>query len=96
MSQGHLSDLIRLQWITRQDGAGSKPALVWCDDDLNDKTAIISHDLANNPASLPHKHISIETTMSPTGANPGELFTGWNGLMMRTYVKSKHSPATLR
>ncbi|MGG3401437.1 BppU family phage baseplate upper protein [Bacillus paranthracis] len=75
MSQGHLSDLIRLQWITRQDGAGSKPALVWCDDDLNDKTAIISHDLANNPASLPHKHISIETTMSPTGANPGELFT---------------------
>lgn len=75
LNEGHVSDLIRLQWISRTDGAGSKPALVWCDDNLNDKTAIIGHDLANDPTRIPHKHISIETTMSPTGATPNELFT---------------------
>lgn len=73
--QGHLSDLIRLQWIPRADGAGSKPAIVWCDENMDDKTAIISHDLANDKTRAPHRHLSIETTMSPTGANPNELFT---------------------
>jgi hypothetical protein len=75
LNEGHLSDLIRLQWITREDGAGSKPALVWCDDNMDDKAAIIAHDKANDVTRLPHKHISIETTMSPTGPNPKELFT---------------------
>lgn len=75
MNEGHLSDLIRLQWITRSDGAGSKPAIVWCDDLGDDKTAIISHDLANDRTRAPHRHLSIETTMSPRGANPKELFT---------------------
>ena len=75
MSEGHLSDLIRLQWIPREDGAGSKPALVWVDENGDDKTAIISHDLANDVTRAPHRHLSIETTMSPTGPNPGELFT---------------------
>jgi hypothetical protein len=74
--EGHKSDLIRLQWLKRtQDGAGSKPALVWCDEKGDDKTAIISHDLANDPTRAPHRHISIETTMSATGSNPNELFT---------------------
>lgn len=73
--EGHLSDLIRLQWLPRNDGAGAKPALVWCNEKGEDKTAIISHDLANDPTRAPHRHLSIETSMGPAGANPGELFT---------------------
>jgi len=75
-AEGHKSDLIRLQWLDRptNDG-GAKPALVWADPKGDDKTAIISHDKANDPTRIAHRHLSIETTMSPTGANPGELFT---------------------
>lgn len=69
--QGHLSDLIRLQWTDPQ----AKPALVWADEKGADKTAIISHAKANNPEQHDHNHISIETTMSPTGKNAGQLFT---------------------
>lgn len=71
MSEGHLSDLIRLQWTAER----AKPALVWVDEQGNDKTAIISHYKANDPTRIDHRHISIETTMSPTGALAGELHT---------------------
>ncbi|WP_334073632.1 MULTISPECIES: hypothetical protein [Paenibacillus] len=69
--EGHLSDLIRLQWTADR----AKPAISWADQNGDDKTAIVSHDKANNPEQHDHKHISIETTMSPTGKNKGELFT---------------------
>ncbi|USB33625.1 hypothetical protein [Paenibacillus sp. YPG26] len=70
-AEGHLSDLIRLQWTAAQ----AKPAIAWADEKGVDKTAIISHDKANNPEQHDHKHISIETTMSPTGKHKDELFT---------------------
>ncbi|WP_433945169.1 hypothetical protein [Paenibacillus sp. SN-8-1] len=70
-ADGHLSDLIRLQWTAAQ----AKPAISWADEKGVDKTAIISHDKANNPEQHDHKHISIETTMSPTGQHKDELFT---------------------
>ncbi|WP_068787052.1 hypothetical protein [Paenibacillus phocaensis] len=69
--EGHLSDLIRLQWT----GERAKPAIAWADEQGKDKTAIISHDKANNPEQHDHKHISIETTMSPTGEYKDQLFT---------------------
>ncbi|MDR0263249.1 MAG: hypothetical protein LBJ04_08475 [Sphingobacterium sp.] len=69
--EGHLSDLIRLQWTADR----AKPAIVWADEKGKDKTAIISHDKANNPEQHDHKHISFETTMSPTGQYPNQLFT---------------------
>lgn len=69
--EGHLSDLIRLQWTADR----AKPAISWADEKGVDKTAIISHDKANNPDQHDHKHISIETTMSPTGEHKNELFT---------------------
>ena len=43
--EGHQSDLIRLQWTAER----AKPAIVWMDENGKDKTAIISHDKANNP-----------------------------------------------
>jgi len=69
--EGHLSDLIRLQWTAER----AKPALVWVDEKGSDKTAIVSHDQANDPSQHDHKHISIETTMSPSGPYAGQLFT---------------------
>ncbi|EFU40862.1 hypothetical protein PVOR_18429 [Paenibacillus vortex V453] len=69
--EGHQSDLIRLQWTAER----AKPAIVWMDEKGKDKTAIISHDKANNPEQRDHKHISFETTMSPTGEYPNQLFT---------------------
>lgn len=76
MTEGHLSDLIRLQWLPRQVGTGgAKPAIVWCNEQGKDKTAIISHYEANDPTRIDHRHISIETTMSPNGVNKDELFT---------------------
>lgn len=69
--EGHQSDLIRLQWTAER----AKPAIVWMDEKGMDKTAIISHDKANNPEQRDHKHISFETTMSPTGEYPDQLFT---------------------
>lgn len=69
--EGHLSDLIRLQWTAER----AKPAIVWVDEQGNDKTAIISHDKANNPEQHDHKHISFETTMAPDGEYAGQLFT---------------------
>lgn len=70
-SEGHLSDLIRLQWTAER----AKPAISWADEQGNDKTAIVSHDKANNPEQHDHKHISIETTMSPDGKYKDQLFT---------------------
>ncbi|MGH0775287.1 BppU family phage baseplate upper protein [Bacillus mobilis] len=70
-SEGHLSDLIKLQWTADR----AKPALVWLDEQGADKTAIISHYKANDPTRIDHRHISIETTMSPTGAYPDQLYT---------------------
>lgn len=70
-SEGHLSDLIRLQWTAER----AKPAIAWADEEGKDKTAIVSHDKANNPEQHDHKHISIETTMSPTGEHKDELYT---------------------
>lgn len=70
-SEGHLSDLIRLQWTAER----AKPAIAWADEKGMDKTAIVSHDKANNPEQHDHKHISIETTMSPDGEHKDELFT---------------------
>jgi hypothetical protein len=69
--EGHLSDLIRLQWTAER----AKPAIVWVDEQGHDKTAIISHDKANDPSQQDHKHISFETTMSPSGSHAGQLFT---------------------
>lgn len=69
--EGHQSDLIRLQWTAER----AKPAIVWVDEAGKDKTAIISHDKANNPEQHDHKHISFETTMSPTGQYANQLFT---------------------
>lgn len=69
--EGHLSDLIRLQWTADR----AKPAIVWVDEKGNDKTAIISHDKANNPEQHDHKHISFETTMAPDGEYANQLFT---------------------
>lgn len=70
-SEGHLSDLIRLQW----KGDRAKPAIVWVDEKGKDKGAIITHDKANNPEAADHKHLSIETTMSPDGEAANQLFT---------------------
>lgn len=70
-NEGHLSDLIRLQWTAER----AKPAIVWVDEKGNDKAAIITHDKANNPEAPDHKHISIETTMSPDGEAANQLFT---------------------
>ncbi|WP_055105667.1 hypothetical protein [Paenibacillus ihumii] len=70
-SEGHLSDLIRLQWTADR----AKPAISWADEKGVDKTAIVSHDKANNPEQRDHKHISIETTMSPDGKYKDQLFT---------------------
>lgn len=70
-SEGHLSDLIRLQWT--EDRA--KPAISWVDEQGRDKTAIISHAKANNPEQADHNHLSIETTMSPDGEYANQLFT---------------------
>lgn len=69
--EGHQSDLIRLQWTAER----AKPAIVWLDEKGKNKTAIISHDKANNPEQHDHKHISFETTMSPTGQHADQLFT---------------------
>lgn len=69
--EGHQSDMIRLQWTAER----AKPAIVWQDEKGKDKTAIISHDKANNPEQQDHKHISFETTMSPTGQYADQLFT---------------------
>lgn len=69
--EGHLSDLIRLQWTAER----AKPAIAWANEEGKDKTAIISHDKANNPEQHDHKHISIETTMSPDGEYKDQLFT---------------------
>jgi len=75
-NEGHLSDLIRLQWLDRPEGTGgAKPALVWVDEKGMDKAAWIAHYKANDPTRIDHRHISVETTMSPNGANPDELFT---------------------
>ena len=70
--EGHQSDLIRLQWTAER----AKPAIVWMDENGKDKTAIISHDKANNPERQDHKHISFETTMSPTGQYPTSCLPG--------------------
>ncbi len=69
--QGHLSDLIRLQWLADR----AKPAIVWVDEKGKDKAAIIAHEKANNPDAPDHKHISVETTMSPAGPYANQLFT---------------------
>lgn len=70
-NEGHQSDLIRLQWTADR----AKPAIAWVDEKGLNKTAIISHDKANNPEQHDHKHISFETTMSPTGEYANQLFT---------------------
>ncbi|TLS52675.1 hypothetical protein FE782_08580 [Paenibacillus antri] len=70
-SEGHLSDLIRLQWT--EDRA--KPALAWADEKGMDKAAIVAHAKANDPNQADHNHISIETTMSPDGEQANQLFT---------------------
>ena len=70
-SQGHLSDLIRLQWLNNE----AKPAISWCDENGDDKAAIIAHDYLDFQSGNRHQHISIETTMSPSGQYAGQLFT---------------------
>ncbi len=70
-SQGHLSDLIRLQWTADR----AKPAISWADETGKDKTAIVSHAKANDPNQQDHNHLSIETTMSPSGQYANQLFT---------------------
>lgn len=69
--EGHLSDLIRLQWTAER----AKPALSWLDEKGDNKSAIVTHYEANDPTRIDHRHISIETTMSPTGDYPNQLFT---------------------
>ncbi|MGM0122738.1 hypothetical protein IGI37_000104 [Enterococcus sp. AZ194] len=58
VGEGHLSDMIRLQWTADR----AKPALVWTDETGADKTAIISHYKANDAGQADHVHLSIETT----------------------------------
>lgn len=70
-AEGHLSDLIRLQWTKER----AKPAISWLDENGLNKTAIVSHGKANNPKQHDHKHMSFETTMSPDGEYPDQLFT---------------------
>lgn len=70
-SEGHLSDLIRLQWTKDR----AKPSISWADENGQDKTAIVSHAKANDPRQHDHNHLSFETTMSPTGKYANELFT---------------------
>jgi hypothetical protein len=70
-ADGHLSDLIRLQWTKDR----AKPAISWLDENGNNKTAIVSHSKANNPEQHDHNHMSFETTMSPDGKYPNQLFT---------------------
>jgi hypothetical protein len=70
-SEGHLSDLIRLQWTKDR----AKPAISWLDEKGKDKAAIVAHAKANNPEQHDHNHMSFETTMAPDGKNPNELFT---------------------
>lgn len=69
--EGHLSDLIRLQWTKDR----AKPAISWLDETGKNKTAIVSHSKANNPEQHDHNHMSFETTMSPDGEYPNQLFT---------------------
>ena len=69
--EGHLSDLIRLQWTAER----AKPALSWLDENGDNKAAIVTHYEANDSTRIDHRHISIETTMSPTGDYPNQLFT---------------------
>ena len=69
--EGHLSDLIRLQWTAPR----AKPALTWIDETGAAKAALVTHREANNPMSEDHRHFSIETTMDPDGAFAGQLFT---------------------
>jgi hypothetical protein len=70
-SEGHLSDLIRLQWTKDR----AKPAISWLDENGLNKTAIVSHSKANNPEQHDHNHMSFETTMAPDGKYPNQLFT---------------------
>lgn len=70
-SEGHLSDLIRLQWTADR----AKPAISWADEQGLDKSAIVSHAMANDPDQPDHNHLSIETTMSPDGEYANQLFT---------------------
>ncbi|MGO4500496.1 hypothetical protein AB4114_31995 [Paenibacillus sp. 2RAB27] len=70
-SEGHLSDLIRLQWTKDR----AKPAISWLDEKGKDKAAIVAHAKANNPEQHDHNHMSFETTMAPDGKNANELFT---------------------
>ncbi|MCD1259668.1 hypothetical protein B5M42_012575 [Paenibacillus athensensis] len=70
-SEGHLSDLIRLQWTKDR----AKPALSWLDENGKDKAAIVAHAKANDPEQHDHNHMSFETTMAPDGKNANELFT---------------------
>ncbi len=69
--EGHLSDLIRLQWTEER----AKPSIAWVNEKGLDKTAIVSHAKANDTKQADHNHISIETSMSPTGKYPNQLFT---------------------
>lgn len=71
LDEGHRSDLIRLQWTAPR----AKPALSWLDEKGDNKAAIIAHAEANNDKVEDHRHLSIETTMSPDGPYPGQLFT---------------------
>ncbi|GIQ70640.1 hypothetical protein DUZ99_17850 [Xylanibacillus composti] len=70
-AEGHLSDLIRLQWTKER----AKPAISWLDENGQNKTAIVSHGKANNPEQHDHNHMSFETTMSPDGQYRDQLFT---------------------
>lgn len=69
--EGHLSDLIRLQWTADR----AKPSVAWVDEQGADKAAIVAHAKANDPNQADHNHISFETTMSPDGEHANELFT---------------------
>ena len=64
--EGHLSDAFRLQWIADR----AKPAISWCDENGDDKAAIIGHYMANNPGTPDHRHMSFETTLKQKDGNP--------------------------
>lgn len=70
-AEGHLSDLIRLQWTDPY----AKPSISWTDEEGANKAALIAHKKANNPDQHDHNHFSIETTMAPDGEHANELFT---------------------
>ena len=58
-SEGHLADLIKLQFMNNE----AKACIAFADSNADDKAWLVAHDYLNYPGDR-HKHFSIETTSS--------------------------------